>query len=109
MTWISRAVKDRIFSVVLLIVFGTLSLTTVYTTRQTEKTVKNTDLIKQCTTPGTQCSRLSQAAAQQRTKEVKAASFCLIDTITNFPTQTLNSNRDKIIAYYNDCVTKNSK
>lgn len=53
----------------------------VRTTQQVQKTVKATDLIAQCTTPGTQCSKLSEqsriANQEFQKKTIEETTLCL--------------------------------
>lgn len=99
----------RWITIILFVVLSVLSFTTAVLARQTQDAVKKANIIAQCTTPGTQCYKLTQQAAQQRTKEVKAAAFCIVDTFSAFPVQELQSHRAELLAQYNTCVANASK
>lgn len=106
-TWFST--REPLITFTFFIILSVLSFATVYSARQTQAAIKKADLIVQCTTPGTPCYNFAQQAALQRTKEIKASSFCIISTVSQFPFQDWQSRQAELLAVYNTCVATASK
>lgn len=85
---------------ILVILISIMSLTSVVAARQATDTAKKTDLIVQCTTPGTTCSKL-QAEGQLRNA---AQTMCIV-LIELPPAAERDDKRDEIISSYQACVT----
>ena len=90
--WINRATKDRIFTFVLLTVFGVLSIATVVSARSAqvaahksqviiERSNRNSpilDIIKDCTTPGGTCYDRNAGATSQAISVITAQEACVV-------------------------------
>lgn len=107
LNWFSA--KEPLITFTFFLILSVLSFATIYSARQTQAAIKKADLIVQCTTPGTRCYNLSQQSAQQRLKEIKAASFCIVDAVSAFPSDQLQSHRAELLDKYNICVAEGSK
>lgn len=96
---------EPFITIIVFVILAVMSFSTAVLARQTQDAVKNTDLIAQCTTPGSRCYQLTQQAALQRVKELKAADFCLLEILPNvFPIKDVNQLRTD----YNNCVVTES-
>jgi hypothetical protein len=87
--------------VVLVVLMMIMSGASILSARNAEEAVKNTDLIAQCTTPGTKCAELQ---ADQRLRET-AQGICPI-LIELPPAAEREERRDEILANYERCVTE---
>jgi len=90
--WVSRPFRDKVFVIVLLIVFGFLSIGTVVAARRAETAAKNTrdlieradrnspilDFIKDCTTPGGSCYERNKAVTAQAIAIIVAQEACVV-------------------------------
>lgn len=101
--WVST--KAPLIVIVLFLILAVMSFSTAVLARQTQAAIKKADLVVQCTTPGTKCYQLSQAAAVQRVREIKAGAFCILDAISTIPIQDIQSHRAELLTQYNACVT----
>lgn len=91
---------------VLLVILGISTLSTAVAAQQAAKAAKNTDLIAQCTTPGTKCFQLQQVGEARRSAQNK----CVIDTIANLPLPADRQKlRNQILNGYDACVEAMSK
>src|SRR5258708_8833894 len=91
--WVAR--REPLITFTFFIILSVLSFSTVYIARQTQTAINKTNIIVECTTPGTHCYNLARQSAQQRLKEQKAAAFCVIDTITVYPLSDWQAHRDQ--------------
>lgn len=105
--WVAK--KEPLITFTFFVVLSILAFTTVFIARQTQTAINKTNIIVECTTPGTACYNLTLGASQQRLKEEKAAAFCVIDTITVYPLSDWQAHRDQLLESYNKCVTETSK
>lgn len=101
--------KEGVVTFTFFVILSVLSFAMVFSARQTEHAVRKADIIVQCTTPGTACYKLSQEAAQQRLKELKGATFCLVDTLTAYPVPEWKTQREALLASYAACLEAQSK
>ena len=92
---------------VLLMVIMIISTTsTAIASQEAAKAARNTDLIAQCTTPGTKCYNLQRIADARRTAENK----CVIDSLINLPpVNDRVAKRAEILAQYDNCVDTETK
>jgi hypothetical protein len=92
---------------VLLMVIMIISTTsTAIASQEAAKAAKNTDLIAQCTTPGTKCFNLQKIQEARRTSENK----CIIDSLINLPPLAdRTTKRAEILAQYDKCVDDETK
>lgn len=71
----------RAWAILITLVMFVGTFVGVRTTQQVEKAVRATDLIAQCTTPGTQCSKLSEqsriANQEFQKKTIQETTLCL--------------------------------
>lgn len=98
MSWITRATKDRIFSAVLITIFGVLSMATVVSARSAqiaaqkgqaliERSNRNSpilDLIQDCTTPGGKCYDRNQAETGKAIALITAQQACVVKESLNY-------------------------
>ncbi len=77
-----------------------MSATSIIAARNAENAAKSTNLIAQCTTPGTTCAKL-QAEGELR----RAAQTMCIVLIELPPISERDERRDEIIRNYQGCVT----
>lgn len=96
--------KEPFITFCFFIVLAILSFSTIEIARNTQDAVQKADIIAQCTTPGTPCTKLQQEASAQRLRELKAASFCLLDAISGVPLDQWQSRRTDLQSIYNSCV-----
>lgn len=89
---------------IIIMVIGTTA--TAIAAQQAARAAKNTDLIAQCTTPGTKCFKLQQIGESKRTAQNK----CIIDALINLPAiADRQAKRQEILANYDLCVTNETK
>ena len=92
---------SKIGFAILLIIILISSYSNVVAARKSTDAAKNTDLIAQCTTPGTKCFNLGLVQEARRTAENK----CVIDALINLPPLADRvQKRDEILAQYDSCV-----
>ena len=110
--------NDRLLVPVLFIILALISVAQILVLRNVERTVRNTDLVAECTTPGTRCFKLTQErraeeeriaqaerAAQQLffTELITKANRCLIESA--FKEGQAISGADRIQAY-DECIAR---
>jgi hypothetical protein len=92
---------ERAIMVFLMIVIVISTISTSIAANQAERAAKNTDLIAQCTTPGTKCFDLQIVQEAKRTAQNK----CIIDALINLPPLVDRvTKRAEILAQYDKCV-----
>lgn len=97
---------ERLGFAFLLVIMIVMTTSTAIASQQAAKAAKNTDLIAQCTTPGTKCFKLQQIQEAKRTAENK----CVIDSLINLPPLADRVNkRTEILAQYDKCVDAETK
>lgn len=97
---------ERLGFMFLLIIMVVSTTSTAIASQQAAKAAKNTDLIAQCTTPGTKCFDLQRVQEAKRTSENK----CVIDSLINLPPITERvARRAEILAQYDKCVLDETK
>ncbi|SRR6266542_3583496 len=90
----------------LLIILVISTLSTSIASQQASKAAKNTDLIAQCTTPGTKCSDLQIISEARRTAQNK----CIIDAIVSLPPPSDRvTKRREILDNYDKCVVSETQ
>ena len=85
---------------VLVILMAVMSASSIIAARQARDAAVKTDLIAQCTTPGTKCAQLS---AEQELRRA-AQTMCIV-LIELPPVSEREEKRDEIIRLYQGCVT----
>lgn len=92
---------EKIGFAFLMIILVVSTLSTAVASQQAAKAAKNTDIIAQCTTPGTSCFKLTQLQEVRRTAQNK----CVIDSILNLPPiPERAAKRQEILDGYDKCV-----
>lgn len=90
----------------LLIIMLVMTTSSAIASQQAARAAKNTDLIAQCTTPGTKCYNLQKIQEVRRTAQNK----CIIDSLINLPPLAdRSSKREEILAQYDSCVDAETK
>jgi hypothetical protein len=90
---------------IMFVVFAVVSLSTGIAAQQATKAAKSADLIAQCTTPGTKCSRLVAEQNVQRQARTSAENKCVIVSLLDFPPAgQRDAQRETILKNYDDCV-----
>lgn len=95
--------KGTFAYIILLIIIVISTTSTAIAAQQASNAARNTDLIAQCTTPGTKCFKLQQLQEARRTAENK----CIIDALVNLPPLPDRVNkRQEILDEYDKCVDR---
>lgn len=90
----------------LLLIMIIMTTSSAIASQEAARAAKNTDLIAQCTTPGTKCSKLTQQQEARRTAQNK----CIIDAIITLPPVTDRIlKRQEILDNYDKCVEAEAK
>lgn len=97
---VSRVRYEKFGFWILVVLITIMSATSIISARQATDAAEKTDLIAQCTTPGTKCAKLS-ADGELR----KAAQTMCIVLIELPPLAERDEKRDEIINAYQACVT----
>lgn len=104
-SWIRR---DWIVLGALFVVLGVLSVVQVVSLNRVEQAVGNTDLIAECTTPGTRCFELAKENKRKEqeyfTKLTTDASLCILLTSGAVNTGEIAFEPEPIETYYTKCV-----
>lgn len=92
---------ERLGLALLLVVMLIMTTSSAIASQQAARAAKNTDLIAQCTTPGTKCFKLQIIQEARRTAQNK----CIIDAIINLPPLAdRTALRQQILDNYDKCV-----
>lgn len=108
--WLRRMTRDGIFALVILTVFGILSIATVVAARSgqvaahktqilLERSNRNSpilDIIKDCTTPGGECYNRNQTSTGNIVATVTAQQICVVQEINGYqqPNRTPAENEE---------------
>ena len=99
-----------ILVIILFTILVVLSLSSVVAARKASEAVKNTDLIAECTTPGTRCAKLSAENETRRLARAAAENKCIIETILDFPpSEQREGLKEQILTGYDECVERLSE
>lgn len=102
----AKVSKAQFAYIILMIIMIVSTTSTAIAAQEAAKAAKNTDLIAQCTTPGTKCFDLQRVQEAKRTSENK----CVIDSLINLPPITERvARRAEILAQYDKCVLDETK
>lgn len=103
--WIRR---DYIIVGVIITVLAVLSTVQIISLRRIEQSVKSTDVLEECFTPGTRCSEFSaesqRASRAYFAKLIADASLCTLITSGAVNTGEIPFTSEAIDTYYTKCV-----
>lgn len=98
---------ERLMLFLLIIILAVNTVIDTMGNQDIEDAVANTDLIAQCTTPGTVCSKLSAANRAKQEARSAAENKCVIETILDFPPSDQRAAlKEQILAGYDECVAR---
>lgn len=104
-SWIRR---DWLVLGVLFVILGILSTVQIISLNRIEKSAQNTDLIAECTTPGTRCFKLAQENIRKQqewqAKLTREASLCILLTSGAVNTGEIPFEPEPVAKYYDQCV-----
>lgn len=90
---------EKLGFAVLVLLMTLMSATSVIAARQARSAAEKTDLIAQCTTPGTTCAKLQADGELRRASQT----MCIV-LIDLPPAEERDERRDEILRSYLDCV-----
>jgi hypothetical protein len=85
------------------VVLTVFSVTQTIAIQHIGRTQKSLDLIEECTTPGTRCSKLSEENRIKRTQELLDAAFCATETALAAPGLPTRPERE---AFFANCTVE---